>query len=32
VPAGSLDAVEQLPISVPFSLPDISVLELPPAP
>jgi hypothetical protein len=32
VPAGSLDAVEQLPISVPFSLPDFSVIEFPPAP
>ena len=31
-PAGSLDVVEQLPISVPVSLPDISVIELPPTP
>jgi hypothetical protein len=29
LPAGSLDAVEQLPVSVPFSLPDFSLIEFP---
>jgi len=29
LPAGSLDAVEQLPISVPFSLPDFTLIEFP---
>jgi hypothetical protein len=32
VPAGSVDTVEQLPISVPVSLPDFSLIEFPPAP
>jgi len=32
LPAGSIDAVEQLPVSVPVSLPDITLIEFPPAP
>lgn len=32
VPAGSLDVVEQLPVSVPVSLPDFALIEFPSAP
>jgi hypothetical protein len=32
MPVGSLDAVEQLPLSVPVSLPDFSLIEFPATP